>query len=124
MRQDENKSDFKTETVNMSVYDEAVREDTLTTLPHTPIAQPVILRKKRNKRFERSKRCVSVIIEPTLLGGSMNNNSRRSMYELGADGWVFDKLNDIRSINKALNLDEEINTILNINSSVDVTLGS
>lgn len=112
------------------------REEMLATMHtsmHTTFArqvtdQPPVVRrnKKRNKTTaERTKRCASVIIEPAR-GFSItphNQNKRQSMYELGVDGWMLDAVNEDGTAKKELNIDEEINTMLALDTSVDVTLG-
>ena len=88
---------------------------------------PVVLRNHRNKKVARSKKCISVVVEPSSYSWKSDcapNSSRRSMYELGNHGWILDKLKENGSAKNNLNIDQDIKNILNVNSSVDVTLGS
>ena len=90
-------------------------------------AVPVVMRNKRNAGVDRSNKCISVVVEPSGVSWkkkSSANSSRRSMYELRTGGWIFDELKNSRSVKNNLNLDGEINSILNDNSSVNVTLGN
>ena len=96
-------------------------------------SSPVVLRNKTNKKIQRSKKCFSVIVEPSSNSNSSNsinnkNNSntshRQSMFELGNNGWIFDKFNEKGTMKNILNLDKEIEGILDENTSADVILGS
>ena len=95
---------------------------------------PVVLRNKpnNNNNIQRSKKCFSVIVEPSnILNNKRNNmnknhnenNLRQSMFELGSDGWTFDNIRK-GSVKNILNLDREIDVILDANDSADVVLGS
>lgn len=86
---------------------------------------PVIIRRKKIERSQR--RSNSVVIEAnTLLSGE--DEVHRSMYELNVDGWSMDALesgissNDDRTRSE-LCLDEQINSLLVVESTVHVTLG-
>ena len=109
---------------------EANKEDTMRedTTEDIFTATPVVLRNKRNKNSQRTKKCFSVIVEPSHTSGKYNNvnnnNFRQSMFELGTDGWILDKLNENGSMKNVLNLDKEIDNILDVNSSADVILGN
>ena len=86
----------------------------------------VTLRNKRRMVSARSKKCVSVSVEPA--GSPWRskpdvNSSRSSMFELGSQGWIFDQTNCNKLNKNALNLDREIDSVLNVNSTADVTLG-
>ena len=89
-------------------------------------ASPVVLRNKRNnKSLQRSKKCFSVVVEPSAsCVTNKKENYRQSMYELRTDGWILDKLNENRPLKNILNLDKEIDSILNANTSADVVLGN
>ena len=83
----------------------------------------VFLRKKREKQRERWRRCASVVIEPNKRLGINVEACRRSMYELGADGWIFDAMDASKAEGKELCIDRQINDLLTLDSSVHVTLG-
>ena len=93
-------------------------------------SSPVVLRNKTNKKIQRSKKCFSVIVEPSSnnSNSSINNNNnpshRQSMFELGNNGWIFDQFNEKGTMKNILNLDKEIEEILDENTSADVILGS
>ena len=85
-------------------------------------SEPALRKDTSNKANKRDKKCVSVMIEPASPWKKhVLNNPRMSMYELGTAGWIFNSSKD--ALKKILNLDDEIKTILEGNSSVDVTLG-
>ena len=99
---------------------------------------PVVLRNKpnnHNNNIQRSKKCFSVIVEPSNISNNKRNNMnknhnnhnennlRQSMFELGSDGWTFDNIRK-GSVKNILNLDREIDVILDANDSADVVLGS
>ena len=92
----------------------------------SPLMSSVVLRnKKNNKDIQRSKKCFSVVVEPSAACiVSKKENFRQSMYELGTSGWILGKLNNNSPLKNNLNLDKEIDTILNVSSSADVVLGN
>ena len=63
------------------------------------------------------------MIEPSAGLGPRIDKCRQSMYELGANGWIFDTWDRNKAKGKELCIDEQINNLLTIDSSVHVTLG-
>ena len=78
---------------------------------------------KRETKRERWRRCASVVIEPSTGISFSVEKSRRSMYELGSDGWIFDCMAAKQENGKDLCIDKQINDFLSFDSSVHVMLG-
>ena len=86
----------------------------------------VILRNNDTERFGRSKKCISVIVEPSTLEWKNESSlkfTRKSMYELGTDGWITNTFDGLTEMKNKLNLDKEIGDLLSICPSADVRLG-